>query len=355
MNFYKHAQLVLEDGSVFEGFSFGYESSTSGELVFNTGMVGYVEALTDPSYYGQLLISTYPQVGNYGVPGAKAGISGRYESARIQARAFIVNSYSPQFDHWSSKRSLGDWLREEKTVGLFGLDTRALTRHLRDKGAMLAKIIIDDRDVPFYDPNKAFLLPEVSVKETIIHGRGAKKIALLDCGCKRSIIANLLNDKTTVVQLPYDAPLEMDSYDGLVISSGPGDPGQYQSLLPGIIKALSSGKPVMGICLGHQLMARAVGAATYKLKFGHRGQNQPVRETSGEACFVTSQNHGFAVQGDTLPPEWQSMYINLNDESNEGIIHKREPYFSVQFHPEAAPGPHDTRFLFERFFKLLQI
>ncbi len=350
MNSNKYAQLILEDGTVFQARSFGYRQSTSGELVFNTGMVGYVEALTDPSYYGQLLISTYPQVGNYGVPSSSDYV---YESERIQARALLLNSYSADYDHWGAERSLGAWLREEKTVGLYGLDTRALTRHLRDKGAMKARIIIDDQDVPFYDPNSAFLLPEVSIREEIRYGKGSKKIALLDCGCKRSILRYLQAPDITVVRLPFDTDIDMDQYDGLVISSGPGNPEQYSSLLPGIRKAFSSGKPVMGICLGHQLMALAAGAKTYKLKFGHRGQNQPVRALDTESCFVTSQNHGYAVDDATLPKDWIPLYINLNDGSNEGISDASGRCFSVQFHPEAAPGPHDTRFLFDRFFKLL--
>ncbi len=348
-----HAQLILEDGSIFPARSFGYRQSTSGELVFNTGMVGYVEALTDPSYYGQLLISTYPQVGNYGVPAAGNLDNGAYESDRIQVRALLISSYSDDFDHWGAQRSLGAWLRDEKTVGLYGLDTRALTRHLRDKGAMKARIIIGERDVPFYDPNADFLLPEVSIKHEQQYGNGAKKIALLDCGCKRSILKYLQVPDVTVVRLPYDADIDMERYDGLVISSGPGDPARYTSLLPGIQKAFSSGKPVMGICLGHQLMALAAGAKTYKLKFGHRGQNQPVRAVDTQNCFVTSQNHGYAVDDATLPAGWKPLYINLNDGSNEGIINESGQCFSVQFHPEAAPGPYDTRFLFERFFKLL--
>ncbi len=344
------AQLILEDGTVFSAFSFGYRQSTSGELVFNTGMVGYVEALTDPSYFGQLLISTYPQVGNYGVPPSGHPV---YESDRIQARALLLSSYSGDFDHWGARRSLGAWLREEKTVGLHGLDTRALTRHLRDKGAMKAKIVIDEQDVPFYDPNSEFLLPEVSIRQAARYGDGPQKIALLDCGCKRSILSFLRRADTTVTRLPFDTDIEMEEYDALVISSGPGDPARYTSLLPGIRKALASGKPVMGICLGHQLMALAAGAKTYKLKFGHRGQNQPVRAQDTESCFVTSQNHGYAVDDATLPAGWKPLYFNLNDGSNEGITDASGRCFSVQFHPEAAPGPYDTRFLFDRFFKLL--
>ncbi|RMH61164.1 MAG: carbamoyl-phosphate synthase (glutamine-hydrolyzing) small subunit [Calditrichaeota bacterium] len=352
MNKHPNALLILEDGTTFPAFSFGYDASVSGELVFNTGMVGYVEALTDPSYYGQLLISTYPQVGNYGVPAADdPDFLSRYESARIQARAFIINAYSPTFDHWSAGSSLGDWLKKEKTVGLYGLDTRALTRHLRDKGAMLAKIIIHDEDVPFYDPNATFLLPEVSVRVPCYYGNGAARIALLDCGCKNSIVAYLTTPQTRVTRLPYNTPVDTNAYDGFVISSGPGDPARYTELLPVVREMMASGKPLLGICLGHQLMATAAGARTFKLPFGHRGQNQPVRLSRENRCYVTSQNHGYAVDPDTLSDDWQPWFINLNDQTNEGIMHASGQMFSVQFHPEAAPGPHDTRFLFDHFIK----
>ena len=347
-----NALLILEDGTEIPAVSFGYGRSVSGELVFNTGMVGYVEALTDPSYYGQLLISTYPQVGNYGVPAADdADFLSRYESDRIQASAFIINSYSPTFDHWTALESLGDWLKKEKTVGLYGIDTRALTRHLRDKGSMPAKIIIDDQDVPFYNPNTDFLLPRVSVESTRQYGSGPARIALLDCGCKNSIAAYLSTPRTTVFRLPYNTEINPMQYDGFVISSGPGDPARYTDMLPVVRTLMESGKPLLGICLGHQLMAAAGGARTYKLPFGHRGQNQPVQMAGSRRCYVTSQNHGYAVEPDSLPPGWRPWFTNLNDQTNEGIIHNSGRMYSVQFHPEAAPGPYDTRFLFDRFIE----
>ena len=349
------ALLILEDGSQYEGFVFGYAKSTSGEVVFSTGMVGYTESLTDPSYYGQILISTYPIIGNYGVADLKRAIGyNPFESRQIQAKAFIIADYSPLFDHWNAIKSLSNWMQDEKIPGLYGIDTRALTKHLRSKGTMLGKIIIDDKDVEYYDPNRENLLDKISITKPEKYGEGQKTIALLDCGCKTSIISNLTERNLNVIRLPWDWDVSSEKVDGLVISSGPGDPETCTGILKHVQHVMKKEMPVMGICLGHQLIAIAAGAKTYKLKYGHRSQNQPVIQTDTKHCFITSQNHGFAVDAKTLPEDWLPLFTNLNDNTNEGIIHKSGRFFSTQFHPEASPGPYDTTHLFDKFLGMLK-
>jgi carbamoyl-phosphate synthase small subunit len=349
------AFLILEDGSKYDGFVFGHAASTSGEIVFSTGMIGYTESLTDPSFYGQVLVLTYPLIGNYGV-GQK---SDRYrlspfESGKIQAKALIVSEYSPQFDHWNATQSLDQWMQDEKIPGLYGIDTRALTKHLREKGTMLGKIIIADKDVDYYDPNSENLLHKISIESPQYFGEGNKTIALLDCGCKTSIIKNVSERGVRVLRLPWNWDIGSEKVDGLLISSGPGDPQTCMAIVDQIKNSIAVEMPVFGICLGHQVMAIAAGAETYKLKYGHRSQNQPVLKTGTKKCFVTSQNHGFAVNDQALPKDWQPLFTNLNDGTNEGLIHKSGRFFSVQFHPEAAPGPYDTTFLFDDFLKMVK-
>lgn len=352
----KNARLILEDGTVFEGKSFGSNKSTSGEVVFNTAMTGYPESLTDPSYEGQILVATYPIMGNYGVPprGVKNDVSEYYESDHIHAKAIVAQDYSWDHSHWQADRSLSQWLIEEDIPGIYGIDTRALTKHLREKGSMLGKIVIDGTDEPdFYDPNIENLVAKTSCKEVEIHGHGDKTVVLVDCGTKHNIIRCLTNRGVKVVRVPWDYDFTSIDYDGLFISNGPGNPDMAQKTVENIRKAFVIGKPICGICMGNQLLAKAAGATTYKLKYGHRSHNQPVRRVGTETCYVTSQNHGFAVDSSTLPGDWEPLFVNMNDGTNEGIRHKEKPFFSAQFHPEASSGPEDTEFLFDEFISLL--
>lgn len=356
MHYNKKAVLTLEDGTQFQGYSFGYEIPTSGEVVFNTAMTGYPESLTDPSYEGQILITTYPILGNYGVAPRREekSVSKYYESDKIHCRAIIAQDYSFDHSHWQADRSLADWLKEEKIPGIYGIDTRALTKHLREKGSMLGKITFENgEDVEFYDPNIENLIAKVSCKEVEIHGEGDKTVVLVDCGVKHNIIRCLTRRGVKVVRVPWNYNFNSIPYDGLFISNGPGNPDMAVETVENIRKAIETGKPICGICMGNQLLSKAAGAKTYKLKYGHRSHNQPVRRVGTNQCFVTSQNHGFAVDNATLPPEWEPLFVNMNDGTNEGIRHKSLPFFSAQFHPEASSGPKDTEFLFDDFIALL--
>jgi len=352
----KKATLILENGMQFEGISFGYEASISGELVFNTAMTGYPESLTDPSYKGQLLVATYPLIGNYGVPENKQKdqISTYFESDKIQVSAFIISEYSKEFSHWNAGQSLGDWLKNNKVPGIYGIDTRLLTKILRENGTMLGKIIINEEDVDFYNPNAENLVAQVSIKEKQIYGNGPVKVVLVDCGVKNNIIRNLLDRNTTVIRVPWDYDFTQENYDGLFISNGPGDPEKCQITVNNLKKAYTDDKPIFGICLGHQLMALAQGAKTYKLKYGHRSHNQPVLDVCENKAYITSQNHGFAVDDKTVNDTWKVWFKNLNDNTNEGLKHIEKPFFSTQFHPEASGGPTDTEFLFDKFINLIQ-
>lgn len=338
------------------GKSFGYEKSVAGEVVFNTAMMGYPESLTDPSYSGQLLVTTYPIIGNYGVPPRqeKESLSNFYESEKIHAEAIIVSDYSFEYSHWNADRSLADWLKEEKIVGIYDIDTRELTKILREHGSMKGKITIEDgEDIDFVDPNLINLVEKVSCKEVIRYGNGKKQVVLVDCGVKHNIIRCLLKHDTTVIRVPWDYNFNTLEYDGLFISNGPGNPDMCTVTVNHIRETMNGNKPIFGICMGNQLLAKAGGAKTYKLKYGHRSHNQPVRQVGTNRCFITSQNHGYAVDNSTLGTDWEPLFINMNDGTNEGIRHKTKPYFSAQFHPEAASGPTDTEFLFEDFIKLL--
>lgn len=352
----KAATLILEDGTRLEGRSFGHHGSTSGEVVFNTAMTGYPESLTDPSYEGQILITTYPILGSYGVPpeGEKDSVSRYYESDRIHCRAIVAQDYSWDPSHWQADRSLAQWLRDEKIPGIFGIDTRALTKHLRDKGSMLGKIIVEGcGDVDFYDPNLENLVAKVSCKEIEEFGTGDKTVVLIDCGVKHNIIRCLTRRGVRVVMVPWDYDFTTMPYDGLFISNGPGNPDLADATVENIRKAMATGKPICGICMGNQLLAKAAGARTYKLKYGHRSHNQPVRREGTDQCFITSQNHGFAVDTSTLPADWEPLFTNMNDGTNEGIRHRSLPFFSAQFHPEASSGPKDTEFFFDEFISML--
>ena len=349
-------KLALENGMEFPGFSFGFNKSSAGEVVFNTAMTGYPESLTDPSYTGQILVATYPLVGNYGVPAETSEHNMRkfYESDKIAVKGFVISDYSQEFSHWNAEQSLGDWLKSQQIPGICGIDTRALTQILRENGTMLGKIIADEDDIGFYDPNKENLVAQVSPHAKQTYGNGKHRIMLVDCGVKNNIIRCLLNYDTTVIRVPYDHDISAEEYDGLFISNGPGDPALCKPTIQSLSNALAQDKPIFGICLGSQLMALASGASTYKLKYGHRSHNQPVRKVGTNRCYITSQNHGFAVDNSTLGKDWEPLFININDETSEGIRHKSKPFFSTQFHPEASGGPTDTRFLFDDFIQLIE-
>ena len=350
--------LILDNGTVFHGKSFGYEHPTNGEVVFSTAMVGYPESLTDPSYSGQILVVTYPLVGNYGVPVGSFeadGLSSFYESTKIHARAIIVSDYSFEHSHWNAEKSLGEWLKEEKVVGIYGIDTRELTKILREKGSMKGKIVFDKEDeIDFEDPNLVNQVAVVSCKEVVRYGKGDKKVVLVDWGVKHNIIRGLLKRDVEVIRVPWDYDFNTLEFDGLFISNGPGDPNLCDVTVNNIRKTMeTTDKPIFGICMGNQLLSRAAGAEVYKLKYGHRSHNQPVRMVGTNKCFITSQNHGYAVDNSTIPSDWEPLFINMNDDTNEGIRHKTKPYFSAQFHPEAASGPTDTDFLFDEFVNKL--
>ncbi len=359
----KNVLLILDDGSIFKGKSFGYEKAIAGEVVFNTAMMGYPESLTDPSYSGQIMTLTFPLVGNYGVPprSEKDGLSTFMESEKIHAEGIIVCDYSWEYSHWNAVESLESWLKSEKVVGIYGIDTRELTKLLREKGSMKGKIVFPEEngelkpenDVPFVDPNLINQVARVSCKEVITYGNGKKKVLLVDCGVKHNIIRCLLKRGVTVIRVPWDYDFNTIEYDGLFISNGPGDPNMCDVTVQNIRKALNGDKPIFGICMGNQLLSKAGGANIYKLKYGHRSHNQPVRMVGTNRCFITSQNHGYAVDNATLTSDWEPFFINMNDNTNEGIKHKTKPFFSVQFHPEAASGPTDTEFLFDKFVEML--
>ena len=369
--------LVLSDGTRFHGTSFGYEAPVAGEVVFNTAMTGYPESLTDPSYAGQLMTLTYPLVGNYGVPGFSVegnGLATFMESDKIYARAIIVSDYSEEYSHWNAKESLAEWLKREHVPGITGIDTRQLTKVLREHGVMMGKILFDDE--PYNIPEAAYegvnFVEQVSCKEIVeykaaeytaadadhltpLRKPNGKKVVLVDCGVKNNIIRCLLRRGVDVIRVPWDYDFNTLEFDGLFLANGPGDPDTCSAAVENIRKFLATTpiKPCMGICMGNQLLSKAAGATIYKLKYGHRSHNQPVRMVGTEKCFITSQNHGYAVKTDTLSSDWEPYFINMNDGSNEGIRHKTNPWFSAQFHPEACSGPVDTEFLFDDFVDLL--
>ncbi len=352
--------LELKDGAVFRGRSFGAMSSVGGEVVFNTGMVGYPESLTDPSYKGQILAFTYPLIGNYGIPGYEIvrGMHEHFESDTVQVNGLAVSEYSPCCSHWSSRTSLDEWLKEHGVPGIYGIDTRRLTKHLREHGSMPGRIVVpggeDSSSASFYDPNAENIVSAVSIDKPMEYGGGGgrgPKVVVVDCGLKNNIIRSLLERGATVIRVPWDHDFTAEEFDGVVISNGPGDPTRCEATVQNVRTMLEAKVPVLGICLGNQLLGLAAGAKTYKLKFGHRSQNQPCLEVGTKRCYITSQNHGYAVDTRTLPQGWEPWFINANDGTNEGIRHRSHPFMSVQFHPEASPGPEDTAFLFDRFIE----
>ena len=357
----KNVTLVLSDGTRFHGISFGYDAPVAGEVVFNTAMMGYPESLTDPSYEGQLLTLTFPLVGNYGVPPftmEENGIPSFMESERIHASALIVSDYSDYYSHWNAVESLSEWLKREKVTGITGIDTRELTKVLRENGVMMGKILFDENPelIPEADYAGINFVDRVSCKEIIRYNEGAgKKVVLVDCGVKANIIRSLLSRGVEVVRVPWNYDYTDMEFDGLFLANGPGDPDMCEEAVNIIRKQISeSRKPICGICMGNQLLAKAGGATIYKLKYGHRSHNQPVRQVGTNKCYVTSQNHGYAVDAKTLEADWEELFVNMNDGSNEGIRHKTNPWFSSQFHPEACSGPVDTSFIFDKFIETLK-
>lgn len=357
----RKAILTLENGVTFQGESFGYEQAVMGEVVFNTAMMGYPESLTDPSYAGQILVETFPLVGNYGVPAFTReadGVSTYMESEQIHVRALVVGDYSTCYSHWNAKGSLSDWLKREHIPGITGIDTRQLTKVLREHGVMMGRITFEgaEQELPLASYECVNFIASVSCKEVMHYNVGAgKKVVLVDCGVKHNIIRCLLKRGVEVIRVPWDYDFNELEFDGLFLANGPGSPETVPQTVQHIKDFLANEKvrPCMGICMGNQLLAQAAGARIYKLKYGHRSHNQPVQLVGTNKCFITSQNHGYAVDSYTLPDGWETLFVNLNDGSNEGIRHKEMPWFSAQFHPEAASGPTDTEFLFDDFVKLL--
>jgi carbamoyl-phosphate synthase small subunit len=355
---YPSAALALSDGTVFEGTGFGSARRITGEVVFNTGMVGYPESITDPSYWGQILVQTYPLIGNYGV--CTRGL----ESDGPKIAGYAVSELCEKPSHHSSEKGLEKWLRESGVPGIQGIDVRALTKRLREKGTMLGALEVS-RDVDIdslkeeakkaQDPNSRDLTAEVTARKAYEKGSGLP-VALIDCGTKLSIVRSLVSLGARVTVFPASTPLDTimkHKPKGLVVSNGPGDP-KLCPAIGAVRDALDQGLPILGVCMGNQILGLAAGGDTYKLRFGHRSQNQPCMESGSGRCYITSQNHGFAIDSKSLPKGWREWFVNVNDGTNEGIMHERRPWMSVQFHPEASPGPVDTRFIFERFMKMVK-
>ena len=373
----KKVTLVLSDGTTFHGESFGYEKPVTGEVVFNTAMMGYPESLTDPSYAGQLMVLTYPLVGNYGVPPFSFEANGLptfMESDKIHASAIIVSDYSEHYSHWNAVESLADWLKREHVPGVTGIDTRQLTKVLREQGVMMGRLVFEDQPESEHseysecsenseysdysdssDYSSVNWVARVSCKDIIRYNEGAgKRVVLVDCGVKANIIRCLVNRGMEVVRVPWNYDYTGMAFDGLFLANGPGDPDMCEDAVKVLRRQMDmSRKPICGICMGNQLLAKAAGATIYKLKYGHRSHNQPVREVGTNRCYVTSQNHGYAVDASRLGSDWRELFVNMNDGSNEGIRHQLNPWFSSQFHPEACSGPVDTEFMFDRFVDAL--
>ena len=367
--------MILEDGTAFEGWSFGYNADATGEVVFNTAMTGYPESLTDPSYAGQILVTTFPLIGNYGVPDtglAENGLPLFMESEKIHVKGLIVADYSETFSHWNAKESLESWLKREKVPAITGIDTRRLTKKIREHGVMRGYIEVNGDGLKneeyLEDYGSVNWVEQVSCKEVITyspetnlspltsHLSPLKRVVLVDCGVKTNIIRCLIKRGIEVIRVPWDYDFNELEFDGLFLTNGPGDPEQCSKTVEHIRTFLNNEtvRPCMGICLGNQLLARAACAKTYKLKYGHRSHNQPVQKVGTTQCFITSQNHGYAVDDKTLPADWEPLFVNMNDGSNEGIRHKTHPWMSAQFHPEACSGPVDTEFLFDEFVAMLE-
>ena len=357
-------KLVLEDGTEMVGSGFAAEKAVAGEVVFNTGMTGYAESLTDPSYRGQILVLTYPLVGNYGVPPPRRSgtLDMPYESGAIQVQGLVVQHYVDTYSHHAGVRSLSHWLAGEGIPAITGIDTRTLTRRLRERGTMMgwlfpAALTVsearrDAQGVRMQDE----VFRAVAPPEPVRYDAGELTVLLVDAGAKDNMVRSLLDRGASVLRVPWHMPLApfAKQVDGVVIGNGPGDPKDLGPLIEQVRDLLGTCvKPIFGICLGNQILALAAGADTYKLPYGHRGVNQPVQDLLTRRCYVTSQNHGYAVREGSLPADWEPWFVNINDGTNEGIRSRSRPFFSVQFHPEAHPGPRDTGFLFEDFLRLV--
>lgn len=351
MHLKDNIKLVLENSLELKGSSFGFPDSVYGEVVFNTAMTGYPESLTDPSYKGQILVLTYPLIGNYGVPSFEYenSILSNYESDKIHIAGLVISDYSFDNSHWSSYKSLSEWLVENRIPAVCGVDTRMLTKIIRENGVMNGKIIYENKKPA--EPDTENLVAQVSVDKKTVYGNGTHKILLVDCGVKNNIIRCLLSRDTYVIRVPWDYDYSSEEFDGLFISNGPGDPKSCYVTINNLNRTIKEDKPVFGICLGNQLLCLASGGNTYKLKYGHRSHNQPVIMNESNKCYITSQNHGYAVDEKSLGAEWRPLFTNLNDNSNEGLVHKSKMIFSAQFHPEASSGPTDTDFLFDMFIQ----
>ncbi len=365
------ATLILSDGTTFTGQSFGANVDSDGEVVFSTAMVGYPESMTDPSFKGQILVTTYPLIGNYGVPSEELnewGFSKNLESENIQVSGLIVTQVSDNFSHQAAVKSLQQWMEEHGVPGITGIDTRMLTKKLREKGVMLGKIIQNDEAVKnfhlplssFDDPNIRNLVAEVCIEKPVTYqptevGTSQFTVLAYDCGMKRNIIRSFLKRGVTVVRVPWDYDLSSHQghIDGVFISNGPGDPKMCDKTIEQIKIAIAKDIPTFGICLGNQLLALSIGGDTFKLPYGHRGMNQPCVEEGSERCLITSQNHGYAVD-EKLPTGWNVWFRNGNDGTVEGIRHESGRFFSVQFHPEATPGPEDADYLFDEFLAVMK-
>jgi carbamoyl-phosphate synthase small subunit len=365
------AVLLLEDGTLFLGKGFGAEATVVGEMVFNTGMVGYPESMTDPSYAGQVLCFTYPLVGNYGVPSGEEkdvfGLPRYFESDGIKVTGLVVQEHCQRPSHWASVRSLSGWMSDQGVPGIEGVDTRALVSTIRERGVMMCALangpaVASRRELKRLLENAARydsvdFVRRVSVKKPETFGVSEKKVVLIDCGAKESIIRNMLGRGYAVVRMPFDSSYaDVIKHDpaGVIVSNGPGDPRLCVETVKTTARLVDSDVPVLGICLGEQVLGMSQGAETYKLKYGHRGQNKPVVDVVSGRGYVTSQNHGYAVDPKTLSKtELRPWFINADDKSVEGLVHGNKPCIAVQFHPEAAPGPYDTEFVFDRFTEMI--
>jgi carbamoyl-phosphate synthase small subunit len=357
------ASLKLKSGQIFTGTSFGAPVSTFGEAVFTTSLVGYPESMTDPSYTGQILVFTQPLIGNYGVPGQdkdEFGLYRYFESDRIQVQGIIVNDYAINYSHWTAVESLSEWCIRHNVPAISGVDTRALTQLLRDQGSTLGQISIGEEalinnisSINFPNPNAENLVAKVSTKVPVTYNpKGDIKIAVVDCGVKQNILRCLANRGASVTVVPHDYDFNefAGQFDGLFISNGPGSPVMCEETIKNIKVAIETfNKPIFGICMGNLLLGMAAGLDVYKLPFGNRGHNQPALNVDTGLCYITSQNHGYALNDTAMPKGWKRLFVNANDGSNEGIQHESKPIFSVQFHPEAKGGPQDTTYLFESF------